>query len=105
MTLTLRVRRLELLYRVYYATDGVVANIMNLLRAAQLYAVRRNSATIEVDDLSSAFQKHLAKHLYTKTNPFLFKDDNFIFVDGGQSKAEVSEISSGKRPKEQRDKK
>ncbi len=103
MPLTHQVRRIELLYRVYYATDGVVANIMNLLRAAQLYAMRRNSTTIEVDDLYSAFHKHLAKHLYAKTNPFLFKDDSFALVGTGQ--AEESEVSGGKRPRKQRDKK
>src|SRR5260221_12649495 len=43
LPLTKQIRRVELLYRLYYVTNGVVANIMNLLRAAQLMALMRRS--------------------------------------------------------------
>jgi Bacterial TniB protein len=78
MTLTTEIRRVELLYRVYYVTGGVVANIMNLLRAAQLVALVRKSPTIELGDLSQAFQKHLAKHVGITTDPFLVEKSRFI---------------------------
>jgi hypothetical protein len=78
MPLTKAIRRVELLYRLYYVTGGVVANIMNLLRAAQLMALTRGSLSIEPCDLSQAFQKHLAKHVGITTDPFEVKQDRFV---------------------------
>ncbi len=62
--------RVELLARLHAATDGVVANIMNLLRYAQRCAVDRGSADIELQDLGIAFTKRLAPHLRRNVNPF-----------------------------------
>lgn len=76
--LTKQLRRVELLYRLYYVTKGVVANIMNLLRAAQLVALMRSSPTIELCDLSLAFQKYLAKHTEIITNPFEVQENKFV---------------------------
>ena len=78
MPLTKEIHRVELLYRLYYVTGGVVANIMNLLRAAQLVALTRKSLSIELCDLSQAFQKHLAKHVGITTDPFEVKQDRFV---------------------------
>jgi hypothetical protein len=78
MPLTKEVRRVELLYRLYYVTGGVVANIMNLLRAAQLLALTRRSPSIELCDLSQAFQKHLSKHVGITIDPFEVKEERFI---------------------------
>lgn len=61
----------EWLYRLHYATDGVVANIMNLLRYAQLQAMERHSSNVEASDLASAFERRLAKHLQERPNPFV----------------------------------
>lgn len=76
--LTKQIRRVELLYRLYYVTNGVVANIMNLLRAAQLMALMRRSPSIELCDLSQAFQKHLAKHTGITINPFEVQEVKFV---------------------------
>jgi len=62
--------RVELVARLHAATDGVVANIMNLLRYAQMCAVERDSTAIELQDLAIAFTKRLAPHLRGKVNPF-----------------------------------
>ncbi len=78
MPLTKEIRRVELLYRLYFVTGGVVANIMSLLRAAQLIALTRKSPSIELCDLSQAFQKHLAKHVGITTDPFEVKQDKFV---------------------------
>src|SRR5260221_91340 len=71
-------RLVELLYRLYYVTGGIVANIMNLLRAAQYMALIRRSPSIELCDLSQAFQKHLAKHVGITTDPFEVKQVRFV---------------------------
>ncbi len=78
LPLTTQIGHMELLYRLYFATRGVVANIMNLLRAAQLVALTRRSPSIELCDLSLAFQKHLAKHVGITTNPLEVKKDELV---------------------------
>ena len=67
--------RLELLYRLHYASEGVVGNLMNLLRYAALLAQRQNETTIGVTTLAAAFDKRLAKHLRGKVNPFYLPSD------------------------------
>jgi hypothetical protein len=62
--------RLELLYRLHYATDGVVGNLMNLLRYAAMMARQQGKTTIDLPILAAAFDKRLARHLKGKVNPF-----------------------------------
>jgi len=61
----------EMLLRIWYATDGVVGNLMNLLRLAAVYAERAGNPFITLDDLSLAFEKRLKRHLKKEINPFL----------------------------------
>lgn len=70
LPITNEVPRVEMLIRIHYATNGVVGNIMNLLRYARLIAAERNGASIELCDLALAFDNRLSKHLGTKVNPF-----------------------------------
>jgi energy-coupling factor transporter ATP-binding protein EcfA2 len=70
--------RTEMLYRIHYATDGVVGNVMNLIRFAMMLAGQRGSSDIDLAMLSLAFQKRLAKHLKGKIDPFSAPaDDRF----------------------------
>jgi hypothetical protein len=62
--------RAELLYRLHYATDGVVGNVMNLIRFAALLAQEQEVETLTLSILSQAFTKRLHKHLARKANPF-----------------------------------
>jgi energy-coupling factor transporter ATP-binding protein EcfA2 len=68
--------RTELLDRIYWATGGIVANIMNLLLHAQDKALGRVNRTgaggtpqVELADLSWAYAKRMAKHM-RRFNPF-----------------------------------
>jgi hypothetical protein len=70
LPLTTEVARATLLGLIYEATGGVVANVMNLLRYAQLLALERTSATVSLADLWLAFEKRLAQHLAPRRNPF-----------------------------------
>ena len=63
--------RLELLYRLHYATDGVVGNLMNLLRYATLLSRRQRKTGVDLATLATAFDKRLTKHLKGRPNPFL----------------------------------
>ncbi len=78
MPLTGRIRRIELLFRLYYVTNGIVANIMKLMHWAHFIALRRKSTSIELCDLSQAFQKHIAQHIGIVTNPFDDQLDKFV---------------------------
>jgi len=69
-SLTQSLPRLELLYRLHYATNGVVGNLMNLLRYAALIAKQQQNSVIDLSVLSMAFHKRLSKHLLDKINPF-----------------------------------
>lgn len=61
----------ELLYRLHYATEGVVGNVMNLLRFAAWLAQEQEAATLSLAILHQAFAKRLHQHLRHKTNPFM----------------------------------
>jgi hypothetical protein len=75
MTLSDELPRAELLYRLHYATDGVVGNIMNLIRFAALLAQKQGRERLALAILSQAFAKRLHKHLANKTNPFSMATD------------------------------
>lgn len=59
----------EWLYRLHYATNGVVGNVMNLLRQSAYLAQQRGETTLTLKLLSASFQKRLAKHV-NKADPF-----------------------------------
>jgi hypothetical protein len=74
MPLPTTLPRLELIQRLYEATQGVVGNLMNLLRYAawltQQQAPAIQPTTIALATLAVAYDKRLAKHLQRSANPF-----------------------------------
>lgn len=70
ITLADTLPRMELLYRLHYATGGVVGNLMNLLRYAALSAQENGTNIVELPALAQAFRQRLAKHRKVQTNPF-----------------------------------
>ena len=69
--LTQTVPRTELLFRIFYSTDGIVGNVINLLRYAVMLADENGQALLELQFLAQAFEKRMAKHLRGKVNPFV----------------------------------
>lgn len=63
--------RIDLLHRLWYATNGVVANIMNLLRYAQQTTLENGGDRITLDILSQAYARRLQEFMNGRTNPFL----------------------------------
>jgi len=77
--LTQVIPRTELLYRIFYSTDGIVGNVMNLLRYAVMLAEENSKTSIELPFLAQAFEKRMAKHLRGKVNPFVIPvDETFM---------------------------
>lgn len=80
--LTTDVPKFELLSRIHYATDGNAGNIMNLLRNADFYKAERQGSSIELIDLSRAFEFRLTNHMRTKANPFAIgSTDRFVIPE------------------------
>lgn len=67
--LTKEIERDDLLYRLYYATDGIVGNVMNLLRYGVTLAQQRQADTLTLQVLAAVFNMRLAEHV-RRVNPF-----------------------------------
>lgn len=61
---------IDLLYRIHYATDGIIANLINLMWGTRLLAEKRGRERLDLDLLAAVFDKRLGKHLFKKDNPF-----------------------------------
>lgn len=85
----------DLLYRLYYATDGVIANIMNLMRGAGRLARKQGIKRLEMHVLAAVFDKRLAKHLGKTINPFCIPPETPFAPP--QYSSPVQETSSGKK--------
>jgi hypothetical protein len=99
ISLTNEMPKAELYYRVFYATNGVVGNIMNLIRYAGLLATEKQSQTVELEHLSLAFVHRIGKHLRNKTNPFTYgANDKFVApIKNGkfdEGKSEMPKLTS-----------
>jgi hypothetical protein len=67
--LTNEVERKDLLYRIHLATNGVVGNVMNLLRFGVVLAQQQQADHITLKIFSDAFALRLAEHVH-RGNPF-----------------------------------
>ena len=71
--------RAELLHRIHYATNGIVGNVMNLIRFAALLAQEQGNDNLTLSVLSQAFIKRLHQHMARKANPFVIAaDQHFV---------------------------
>jgi hypothetical protein len=91
---------LELLSRLHYATQGVVGNLMNLLRYAALLTRQEHQSRITLATLALAFDKRLAKHIKAATNPFVtLGGEQFVApVSGSEDAAGTSHTRKQRRP-------
>jgi hypothetical protein len=97
MPLAKAMPRTELLYRIYYVTEGVAANIMNLMNLSAVLAEERGQGEIGPDTLSLAFKKRLARHIKGKVNPFEV-DWNVRFIPPAPKPQVTSKKGQGKLP-------
>lgn len=83
LTFSKELSRIEWLYRLHYATNGVVGNVMNLLRQSAYLMQQTGDATMTLDILSRSFQKRLHKHV-GKPDPFAtqtFTGEQLVVAD------------------------
>jgi hypothetical protein len=69
LTFSAELSRAGWLYRLHYATNGVVGNVMNLLRQGTYLLQQTGQTTLTLALLSRSFQKRLQKHV-SKSDPF-----------------------------------
>lgn len=62
--------RVQMIARIFEATNGVIGHIMKLLQFGQILAHRNNEAVLSLRHLHEAFSKGLQKHLGLQENPF-----------------------------------
>ena len=62
--------RIELLYRLHYASAGLVGNLVTLLHYAALLAEEQARTTVDLSLLATAFNRSLQDYLQTAHNPF-----------------------------------
>lgn len=108
MPLTDAIARTDLLYRIYYCTNGVVANIMNMLRYAESLTLQRGDSQISLADLSAAYKKRLSQHVIGKTDPFvqtptgLIAPSKLVTVEAGAEYAAAQSPNRRGRAKQPR---
>jgi hypothetical protein len=62
--------RVELLYRLHYATNGLVGNVVTLVRYAALLVDDPSKGVIDCQRLAQAFTSSMREHLKHRHNPF-----------------------------------
>lgn len=95
--LSTEVTRTEMLYRIHYATDGVVGNVMNLARSAASFAEERGIAAIDLATLSLAFKAELAEHLAHKVDPFSQPADTQFTPPAPKSRGEDKKTKKSRK--------
>lgn len=61
----------EIAFRIYTATDGVIANVMKLIRYATVLALDLAKTALSVDLLETAYEQRLAGNHPERENPFI----------------------------------
>lgn len=69
LPLTVEIERKDLLNRLHLATNGVVGNVMNLLRYSAVLAQQRKTDHLTLEIIAAAFDLRLAAHVH-RENPF-----------------------------------
>lgn len=78
----------EMALRFYYASDGIVAYVMKLIRNGTYLALKQGQEKIDSSVLAIAFNKHVLADKPHKKNPFL-TDDIFQLVSDSEEVVEL----------------
>lgn len=60
--------------RFYYASDGIVAYVMKLIRHGTHLALKQGQEKLDLNVLSNAFEKYVKADKRCKRNPFIESD-------------------------------
>ena len=102
--LTKGLPRIEILFRLHYATGGVVGHVMGLMRYAAMLAQDEGNDLIELSDLSRAFERRIANVLIDKVNPFEesigaeFEPSDYVASNRSSSEIEIGRYLAGRVP-------
>jgi hypothetical protein len=99
----------EMALRFYYASDGIVAYVMKLVRYGAHLALKQGQEKLDLNVLAIAFDKYVKADKLTKHNPFLTDEflgdsqENLTFFKPTQVGATNSRIKSKKKTKKASD--
>jgi hypothetical protein len=99
----------EMALRFYYASDGIVAYVMKLVRYGAHLALKQGQEKLDLNVLAIAFDKYVKADKLTKHNPFLTDEflgdsqENLTFFKPTQVGATNSRIKSKKKSKKASD--
>jgi len=102
MTLSDDLPRMEMLYRLHYATGGVVGNLMNLLRYAAMSAQEKGRDTVDLPILAVAFHRRLSRHLKKRVNPFEEVREERILAPDSPPEMQINGTGEGPRGQRKR---
>lgn len=85
---------LNLARRFYYASDGVVAYTMKLIRYGTYLALQQGKEQLDLSTLAVAFEKYVHADKPNKVNPFL--SDEFKIYQPKSSSSEIVEATSNR---------
>jgi energy-coupling factor transporter ATP-binding protein EcfA2 len=99
--LTDEIERKDLLNRLHVATNGVVGNVMNLLRYSVVLAQQQQTERLTLDIFSAAFDLRLAEHV-RRENPFAPSATRFILASKATPTTESKPVSPADQHKKKR---
>lgn len=89
----------EMAWRFYYASDGIVAYVMKLIRYGTRLALKQGEEKLQLSVLAIAFDKYVQADKPTKKNPFLSDDFMSDIKDSSVSCPSGKLLSTNRRIK------
>lgn len=84
----------EMAFRIYYATEGVVGFIMKLIRRAAFFAIEDDLESLNLKVLAKAYAERLAHRDLKRKNPFTVAIENLRLQDIDLSKKATEKMPS-----------
>ncbi len=85
--------------RIYYASDGIVAYVMKLIRYGTYLALQQNQEKLDLSLLSVAFEKYVQADKPGKVNPFIIDDFEIDSVNKQTVELEIGATNKRLKPK------
>lgn len=92
----------EMALRFYYASDGIVAYVMKLIRYGTNLALKQGQEKLDFNVLAHAFEKYVRADKPTKQNPFLTDNWSLSLVENSTTDCEILVGATSSRIKSKR---
>jgi hypothetical protein len=83
----------DMALRFYYASDGIVAYIMKLIRYGTYLALSQNYEQLNLNILAHAFEQYIRMNLSARANPFLLNETKLFALTEINNRGEKDSIN------------